>query len=44
VTNSPDQLPESTLRPVMDLNDPAAVAQWLMDHPERFHYNRFDEA
>ena len=44
VTNAPDQLPEATLRPVMDLNDPAAVAQWLMDHHDRFHYNRFDEA
>ncbi len=44
VTNAPDQLPESTLRPVMDLNDPAAVAQWLVDHHDRFHYNRFDEA
>jgi molybdopterin-guanine dinucleotide biosynthesis protein B len=44
VTNAADQLPEATLRPVMDLNDPAAVAQWLMDHHDRFHYNRFDEA
>ena len=44
VTNAPDQLPEATLRPVMDLNDPAAVAQWLVDHHDRFHYNRFDEA
>ena len=43
VTNSPDQLPAPTLRPVMDLNDPAAVAQWLIDHQDRFHYNRFDE-
>jgi molybdopterin-guanine dinucleotide biosynthesis protein B len=44
VTNSPDQLPEPTLRPVMDLDDPVAVAQWLTDHHDRFHYNRFDEA
>ena len=44
VTNAPDQLPEATLRPVMDLNDPPAVAQWLIDHHDRFHYNRFDEA
>lgn len=44
VTNSPDQIPSPTLRPVMDLNDPAAVAQWLIDHQDRFHYNRFDEA
>jgi molybdopterin-guanine dinucleotide biosynthesis protein B len=44
VTNSPDQLPSPTLRPVMDLNDPAAVAAWLIDHQDRFYYNRFDEA
>ena len=44
VTNAPDQLPSPTLRPVMDLNEPAAVAQWLIDHHDRFHYNRFDEA
>jgi molybdopterin-guanine dinucleotide biosynthesis protein B len=44
VTNAADRLPEATLRPVMDLDDPATVAQWLVDHHERFHYNRFDEA
>jgi molybdopterin-guanine dinucleotide biosynthesis protein B len=44
VTDGPDQLPSPTLRPVMDLNDPPAVAQWLIDHHDRFHYNRFDEA
>ena len=44
VTNSPDQLPAPTLRPVLELNDPVAVAQWLIDHQDRFYYNRFDEA
>ncbi|MCE2773904.1 MAG: molybdopterin-guanine dinucleotide biosynthesis protein B [Burkholderiaceae bacterium] len=44
VTNSPDQLPSATLRPVLDLNDPTTVAQWLIDHQDRFYYNRFDEA
>jgi molybdopterin-guanine dinucleotide biosynthesis protein B len=37
-TDQPGQLPESTLRPVLDLNDPPAVAQWLIDHGERFEY------
>jgi len=38
-TDSPDQLPEPTLRPVLDLNDPDAVAQWLADNQDRFVYN-----
>jgi molybdopterin-guanine dinucleotide biosynthesis protein B len=27
-----------TLRPVLDLNDPDAVAQWLVDNGARFDY------
>ena len=38
ITDSPGGLPESTLRPVMDMNDPAAVAQWLSENAERFEY------
>ncbi|MES2686545.1 MAG: molybdopterin-guanine dinucleotide biosynthesis protein B [Pseudomonadota bacterium] len=38
-TDSPAQLPEATLRPVLDLNDPDAVAQWLVDNQDRFLYN-----
>jgi molybdopterin-guanine dinucleotide biosynthesis protein B len=38
-TDSPDQLPEPTLRPVLDLNDPDGVAQWLADNGDRFDYN-----
>jgi molybdopterin-guanine dinucleotide biosynthesis protein B len=38
-TDAPDQLPEATLRPVLDLNDAEAVAQWLVDTGERFEYN-----
>jgi molybdopterin-guanine dinucleotide biosynthesis adapter protein len=38
-TDSPDRLPESTLRPVLDLNDPDAVAQWLVDNGHRFDYD-----
>lgn len=37
-TDSPDRLPEATLRPVLDLNDPDAVAQWLVDNGDRFDY------
>lgn len=37
-TDSPQQLPEPTLRPVLDLNDPDAVAAWLIDNGPRFEY------
>jgi molybdopterin-guanine dinucleotide biosynthesis protein B len=37
-TDSPDQLPETTLRPVLDLGTPDAVAQWLVDNGDRFDY------
>jgi len=37
-TDSPQALPEATLRPVLDLNDAAAVAQWLVDNGDRFNY------
>lgn len=37
-TDAPGQLPEPTLRPVLDLNDPDAVAQWLVDNQDRFAY------
>ena len=38
-TDSPDVLPEATLRPVLDLNDPDAVAQWLVENGDRFDYD-----
>ncbi|MEO5672281.1 MAG: molybdopterin-guanine dinucleotide biosynthesis protein B [Ramlibacter sp.] len=38
-TDSPLQLPEATLRPVLDLNDPDTVAQWLVDNQDRFDYD-----
>jgi molybdopterin-guanine dinucleotide biosynthesis adapter protein len=37
-TDSPAQLPTATLRPVLDLNDPDSVAQWLADNGDRFEY------
>lgn len=38
-TDSPDRLPQDTLRPVLDLNDADAVAQWLVDNQDRFEYD-----
>lgn len=38
-TDSPEQLPEPTQRPVLDLNQADALAAWLVDNAERFDYN-----
>jgi molybdopterin-guanine dinucleotide biosynthesis protein B len=38
-TDSPDAMPVPTLRPVLDLNDPDAVAHWLADNGHRFDYD-----
>ncbi len=38
-TDLPARLPEPTLRPLLDLNDPDAVAQWLVDNGDRFDYH-----
>jgi len=38
-TDSPGQLPEATQRPVLDLNDPEAVVDWMMASAGRFEYN-----
>ncbi|MDD2808297.1 molybdopterin-guanine dinucleotide biosynthesis protein B [Rhodoferax sp.] len=40
-TDSPDQLPAPTGLPVLDLNDPSAVADWLVAQGSRFDY-RFE--
>lgn len=37
-TDSPAQMPQPTLRPALDLNDPDTVAQWLVDNGGRFDY------
>ena len=37
-TDSPQALPQPTLRPVLDLNDPQAVANWLVSNQARFDY------
>ncbi len=38
-TDTPDALPEATLRPVLDLNDPHAVADWMVANGDRFNYD-----
>lgn len=38
-TDAPDRLPEPTLRPVLDLNDADAIAQWLVENGDRFDYD-----
>ena len=37
-TDSPGQLPTPTQLPVLDLNDPDAVADWLLSQGPRFDY------
>ena len=37
-TDSPGQLPEATLRPVLDLDDADALADYLVNNQQRFHY------
>jgi molybdopterin-guanine dinucleotide biosynthesis protein B len=38
-TDSPQDMPEATLRPVLDLNDPYAITEWLLANEDRFEYN-----
>ena len=38
-TDSPEQLPEATLRPVLDLDDADALADYLVNNQQRFHYS-----
>jgi molybdopterin-guanine dinucleotide biosynthesis protein B len=37
-TDSPQDMPEATLRPVLDLNDPYAITEWLLANEDRFDY------
>ena len=37
-TDAPDKLPMETLRPVLDINDPEALAEWLLANGDRFEY------
>lgn len=38
-TDSPLALPEKTQRPVLNLNDPDAICEWLLANQDRFNYN-----
>ena len=42
-TDSPGQLPAATLRPVLDLNDADAVADFLVNNQGRFDYSFEDQ-
>ena len=37
-TDSARELPQATIRPVLDLNAPQAVAAWLADNQHQFEY------
>jgi molybdopterin-guanine dinucleotide biosynthesis protein B len=39
-TDSPELLPTPTERPIMDLNQPDAICEWLLANADRFEYNR----
>ncbi|MNL78367.1 hypothetical protein D3C87_2047290 [compost metagenome] len=38
-TDAPDSLPVTTQLPLLDLNNPAQVADWLVQYEHRFEYN-----
>jgi len=38
-TDAPQQLPQATGLDLLDLNNPGAVADWLLAHGERFEYS-----
>ena len=38
-TDAPTQLPEPTQLPLLDLNAPAQVADWLLQYADRFDYD-----
>ncbi len=37
-TDAPEQLPQATLRPILDLDDAEAVVEYLLSAQERFRY------
>uniref|UniRef100_UPI0025FC84F0 molybdopterin-guanine dinucleotide biosynthesis protein B n=1 Tax=Rhodoferax sp. UBA5149 TaxID=1947379 RepID=UPI0025FC84F0 len=37
-TDSPDELPHATLRPVLDINDAEQIVNWLTANEARFDY------
>ena len=38
-TDAPGHISLGTQRPVLDVNQPEQIAQWLIDQGDRFHYN-----
>jgi len=38
-TDAPDQLPQASVRPTLDLNNPDAVVDYLLNHQEQFEYS-----
>jgi molybdopterin-guanine dinucleotide biosynthesis adapter protein len=38
-TDAPSQMPVGMQRPVLDLNQPEAIAQWMVAHGDRFDYD-----
>jgi molybdopterin-guanine dinucleotide biosynthesis adapter protein len=38
-TDAPSAITQDTQRPVLDVNQPEMVVQWLLDQGDRFHYN-----
>ncbi len=38
-TDTPEQLPQPTELPVLDLNNPQAVVAWMLANPLRFEYS-----
>jgi molybdopterin-guanine dinucleotide biosynthesis adapter protein len=39
-TDTPDQLPHPTVRPVLDINDADGVVDWLVANGDRFDYRQ----
>ena len=37
-TDASHDLPQAAAQPVLDLNEPQAVLQWLLDHADTLHY------
>jgi len=39
-TDRPERLPQPPRQPLLDLNDPAGIVQWMLRHADRFSYAR----
>ena len=43
-TDAPEHLPQASVRPVLDLNNPDAVVDYLLNHHEQFEYSFEDRS